>query len=106
MPNAAQANGVARQRARDIGPCRVEHRREDSPPVVLSHLDHCFGHHAELAPYDAHLRLSGRAHGEVVLIDEKTDEVIARRRLERPARSRPRSATRPRVAPKTRLVDT
>ena len=106
MQGAAQPSGEGRRRARDVGPCRVEHRVADAAPVVLARLDRCFAHHAELAPYDAHLRLNGHALGELVLVDEATDEVIARRRLERPARSRPPSAIRPGVAPSARLVDT
>lgn len=89
MASEAHRNGATPpRRARTIGPVRVEHRLENQDPILLARLDRCFGHHAELAPYDAHLRLTGRARGDVVLVVEATGMVIARRRLERPAKSR------------------
>ena len=60
---------------------RVEHRDEGAA-VVLGHLPAGVPqHHATLAPYASHLRLAGRASGEVALVDEATGAVVARRHL-------------------------
>lgn len=61
---------------------RVEHRC-GAETAVLGYLDYAFAHHAELTPFVGHLRLAGRELGEVVLVDEATEVVVARRRLRR-----------------------
>lgn len=38
-------------------------------------------HHASLVPYASHLRLAGRARGALLLVDEASGRVVARRRL-------------------------
>ena len=89
MSDPEHEQRVAPHEGRDAGSFRVEHRLEGQAPAVLARIEGCFPHHAELAPYDAHLRLIGHTRGVVVLVDEATDEVVARRHLQRSARPRP-----------------
>jgi hypothetical protein len=66
-------------------PFRVEHR-DRGERRVLGRVEGVFPHHTALAPYVARLLLDG-ASGEVVLVDEATEAVAARRIL-RPAAPR------------------
>jgi hypothetical protein len=58
---------------------RVEHR-DRGECRMLGHAEGVFPHHSTLAPYVACLLLDG-ASGEVALVDEATDAVVARRIL-------------------------
>ena len=79
-----------RSRAVPAGqPCRVEHRVGDET-AVLARLVRCSHHFTEHDPYAAHLHLAGRTDGELVLVDEVTDAVVARRDLGRGIRRRHR----------------
>jgi hypothetical protein len=64
---------------------RVEHVDRDERRV-LGCVEGVFPHHTALAPYVARLLLDG-AGGEVVLVDEAT-EVVAARRILRPTAPR------------------
>ena len=59
---------------------RVEHRGPWGT-TVLGRLDGCAPHHATLAPFAGRLLLEGRAGGELVLVDEASGAVLARRRV-------------------------
>ena len=63
---------------------RVEHRT-GGRVSTLGRLDGCPRHHATLVPYASQLRLAGRADGELVLVEDATGHVAARRRLDRGA---------------------
>ncbi len=65
---------------------RVEHRVAGATSV-LARVPGAFAHHAELTPYVTRLlRDGGTVGGHLVLVDESTDAVVARRSLARPPR--------------------
>ncbi len=70
---------------------RVEHRT-GGRVSTLGRLDGCPRHHATLVPYASQLRLAGRADGELVLVEDATDHVVARRHLDRGAGDGPERA--------------
>ena len=59
---------------------RVEHRGGHGVGVLATDY-RCEAHHAALAPFEAHLRLVGSPAGVLVLVDEATGAVVARRHL-------------------------
>lgn len=66
---------------------RVEHR-EAGATAVLAHIADAFAHHTELTPYVTRiLRDEPTTAGHLVLIDEATGGVVARRSLQRPPRA-------------------
>lgn len=73
-------NGLAGRGERRLGRHRVEHRHGDGTTADCGVIV-CVPHHTALAPFAAHLALVGRATGEVVLVDEATGTVVARRAL-------------------------
>jgi hypothetical protein len=63
---------------------RVEHRTGQRPPAVLARIRDVFAHHDTLTPYVSCLlreRGTEPVPGELVLVDEATDEIVARRAL-------------------------
>lgn len=75
---------------------RVEHRTRDAETVVLAHVRNVFPHHDTLTQFVSRLISEsgdGPLAGELVLVDEVTGEVLARRDLRRakldPRRPRP-----------------
>jgi hypothetical protein len=67
--------------APQLGGYRVEYRGP-AGAAVLHESDLCAPHHSALAPYASKLLLSGRAEGELALIDPVTGRVVARRRVQ------------------------
>ena len=63
-----------------VGPCRVEHRTAAGVTVLHAGGVH-YAQHATLEPYLAILLLGGAADGELLLVDEATGAVVARRRV-------------------------
>ena len=63
---------------------RVEHRTREGT-AVLGQLSGAFPHHATLTPFVARLQAE-RAGGQLVLVDEATGAVVARRNLARRVR--------------------
>ena len=64
------------------GPYRVEYRSGEAT-TQLGRIERCFAHHAELVPYAVHLRLRGQTGDTVVLVQESTGSVVARRDIAR-----------------------
>jgi len=65
---------------RIVGPCRVEHRTVKGVAVLHAGGVH-YAHHRALEPYASYLALGGVSDGDLVLIDEATGAVLARRRV-------------------------
>ena len=76
---------------------RIEHR-QPCRSTVLAVVTDPHPHRCTLDPFVSHLCLDGK-HGAVVLVDEATGSVVARRRIERPAPGRPRPWTHPVACP-------
>lgn len=79
---------------------RIEHRRDGGVVAVLGHVHDAFPHHDTLTPYVSRLLRESAplaAHDEVVLIDQESNRVLARRSLSRglsPRRPTPARARR------------
>jgi len=76
---------------------RVEHRTEGAETVVLARITNVFPHHDTLTQYVSRLlneRGAEPLHGELVLVDDETSAILARRDLGRACsdtrRGRPR----------------
>lgn len=59
---------------------RIEHHRGDDPRLILAFCDDARRPQTTLAPYAERLLEEGET-GAVVLIDQATEEVVARRHL-------------------------
>jgi hypothetical protein len=70
----ARANG---------GPWRVEWHGDDGATEV-ARLDQAYAHHTALEPFVTRLQGEGHNVGVVALVDDASNEVVARRRLDRP----------------------
>ena len=65
---------------------RVEHRTEGAATVVLAKITNVFPHHDTLTQYVSRLlneRGAEPLHGELVLVDDETGAILARRDLGR-----------------------
>ncbi len=66
---------------------RVELHRAGQPPAALGRTAGVAAHHTSLVPYIGRLRLNGdTASGQLVLLDDATGAVVARRHLTAPDR--------------------
>ena len=78
---------------------RVEHRIAEADPIVLATVRNVFAHHDTLTQYVSRLlteRGDGDLSGELVLIDEATGVVLARRDLYRAGQDARKGRRRPR----------
>src|SRR5688500_14875944 len=74
---------------------RIEHRTSGASATVLARVHGVFAHHDALTPYAARLLRQNDpqfTRGELVLVDDATDQVVARRALDHglvPRRTQP-----------------
>ena len=77
---------------------RVEHRVAGNDPEILARIRNVFPHHDTLTQYVSRLlteRDADQLLGELVLVDEETDEVLARRDLRRACQDNRRGRQEP-----------
>jgi hypothetical protein len=78
---------------------RVEHRTEGGETVILARVKNVFPHHDTLTQYVSRLLNEGgaeRLYGELVLVDDESNAVLARRDLGRASSETRRGRQKPR----------